>query len=167
MTNAEIIKANKRSVPFRANEKVQHVIAEHRSGVKEIYWVSAAPSRKDQLITFKDDKSNAVSAYFYQFAEPVSSEEEESMSTVGDAKEKCDYFWVFVPKYDAWRLGRYIGPAGVVLGQGGLWVIHPDISEDWPAVGIEQPRHPRAVTIPKSAQGDTRADAAIRRCANG
>jgi hypothetical protein len=69
MTNKQIISKNKRNVPFRADEKVQHVISEHNNGIKQIHWVSKAADRGEQLIAFKDDPSNAVSAYFYKFAE--------------------------------------------------------------------------------------------------
>jgi len=71
MTNKQIISANKRNVTFRADEKVQHIISEHNDGIKEIHWVSKAADRGEQLIAFKNDPTNAVSAYFYKFAEPA------------------------------------------------------------------------------------------------
>lgn len=67
-------------------------------------------------------------------------------------KQRYDFFWVFVPKHDAWRLGRCAGGLkAVVLYGDGLWVVHPDLDESWEAVGVEMPRHPRSVTIPKTA----------------
>jgi hypothetical protein len=77
-------------------------------------------------------------------------EEEDSM-TLGQIKDKYDFFWVFVEKYDSWRLGRLTGEAArfpVIFG-GGLWVIHPDISDDWKAEGIDMPKHPRSEIVPK------------------
>ena len=63
---------------------------------------------------------------------------------------RFDYFWVFVPRYDAWYMCRLAGDAQIpVIEKGGLWMIVPDKVEDFDAIGIEQPRHPRSVTIPK------------------
>lgn len=62
MSTKEAIKKNKRCYPFRPNEVVHHIIPEHDSGHRKICWVSKASDRKDQLITFEDDKSNVETA---------------------------------------------------------------------------------------------------------
>jgi hypothetical protein len=71
MTNKQIIEANKKNIPFRVGDRVEHVIAEHNDGAKEIWWVSKAADRKEQTLTFADAKSNEVSAYLYTFAKEV------------------------------------------------------------------------------------------------
>jgi len=72
--------------------------------------------------------------------------------TVGEVKDRFDYFWVFIPAYDSWRLARQTGSSTrivVILDRGGLWIIMPTLSDKWEAVGIEQPKHPRSVIVPK------------------
>ena len=74
----------------------------------------------------------------------------DSSHTVRQIKDRFDLFWVFVPKYDAWRLGRKLGTTNIVgLLDGGSWVIHIDFSDDWMAVGVEMPAHPGSVIVPK------------------
>jgi hypothetical protein len=71
--------------------------------------------------------------------------------TVSKMRGRFDYFWVFVPRYDAWRLGRFAGDAMIpVIENGGLWMILPDLKEDFQAVGVEQPMHPRSTTSAKT-----------------
>jgi hypothetical protein len=70
--------------------------------------------------------------------------------TVREINGKFEYFWVFVPRYDAWRLGRFAGDAQIpVVCNGGMWTILPVKVEDFEAVGIEMPNHPRSTVVPK------------------
>lgn len=69
---------------------------------------------------------------------------------VYQAKDSFDFFWVFVPRYDSWRLGRTLGSTRAVgLFQDGAWVILTDFNDGWEAIGVEMPKHPRSVTEPK------------------
>jgi len=76
------------------------------------------------------------------------------MSTLRQLIGRYDYFWVFVPRYDSWRLCRLAGVGQhPVIADGGMWVIlATDKVEDFEAIGIEMPRHPRSVTVPKTPE---------------
>lgn len=64
-------------------------------------------------------------------------------STLKDMRGRFDYFWLFVPAYDSWRLGRFAGHRmEPVVSCSGLWISLPEILESWRAVGIEPPNHP-------------------------
>ena len=71
--------------------------------------------------------------------------------TLGEIKDQFDFYWVFVPRRDSWRLCKLAGEARIpVFHDGGAWLIFPEKVEEWEAIGIEMPRHPRSVSIPKS-----------------
>jgi hypothetical protein len=70
-----------------------------------------------------------------------------------EIKDKFDYFWLFDPIRDSWRLARLIGPQQFpAFSDGGLWVLQGKPSDDYEAIGIEMPRHPRSVLVPKEGK---------------
>lgn len=86
-------------------------------------------------------------------SQPAEISQGGEMSTLGAVKDRYPFFWVFMPRFDAWRLGRKTSAETptVVIFSDGLWAIHPHLNDHWQAIGVDMPKHPRAVTIPKTA----------------
>ena len=77
-----------------------------------------------------------------------------NVGILADVKERFDFFWVFVPRRDSWRLCRLSGEARIpVFHENGMWIIFPEKVENWPAIGIDMPKHPMSRAVPKTSSG--------------